>query len=329
MLNIEEFINLIDVEQVMEHYGFNGMERHGDSIRSACKLHDGDNTSSFVMNTDTCLWYCHTNCGGGDVFSLVQMMEKCTFLESVKILANMFKIDISSLKLDEAKVRNKKELSEWMNIHKMQKRENSLKECKINYEGTQVKNYREFKEQTLIDFDVEFIPAIGFTNKNGRYYTLNKVIAFPVYFDNKRIAISFRSTVEGQGLKWSHQPRDINIGMSLYNYDNVIYNDLIVIVEGILDVMAFHEIGIGAVATFGAHITDEQINLLLKTGADFAICYDNDKAGRLARKKFIDSFHNKATMYNIELPLESDPENIPRSELLNCFNNRTKITNKR
>ena len=50
-----------------------------------------ETTSAFVINKDTGLWYCHTgNCGGGDIFTLVERFEdfsKTDFPRTVQWLA--------------------------------------------------------------------------------------------------------------------------------------------------------------------------------------------------------------------------------------------------
>ena len=92
--------------------------------------------------------------------------------------------------------------------------------------------------------------------------------------------------------------------------------------EGIVDVMAFYEIGIPAVCTFGANITDKQYSLLIKTGADLVFAYDGDKAGIKVTNKAIEMFKNKANISVIEFSEGKDPANISRKELLELYERR-------
>ena len=49
-----------------------GLERlkwKGDEGLSLCPLHD-DTKPSFSPNRDTGLWYCHSGCGGGNIYQL-------------------------------------------------------------------------------------------------------------------------------------------------------------------------------------------------------------------------------------------------------------------
>lgn len=69
----------------------------------------------------------------------------------------------------------------------------------------------------------------------------------------------------------------------LYNYDQIIQKDKIIIVEGIIDAL---KLGTGAVATFGTQWTKEQINLLkIKKPKKIIILFDSEfKAQEAARK---------------------------------------------
>ena len=88
---------------------------------------------------------------------------------------------------------------------------------------------------------------------------------------------------------------------------------------------AYYEVGITAVATFGAHLTDKQYKLIIKTGADVALSYDNDVAGNKARDKAIKMLKNKCNLYAVLLPEGHDAENIERGELKELYDNRKKM----
>lgn len=126
-------------------------------------------------------------------------------------------------------------------------------------------------------------------------------------------------------IKWSNQPEHIKTGEIVYNYDNAKGNYDIVVVEGLTDVWAFHEIGVMAVATFGAHLSKEQSYLLIKTGARITLCYDADTAGKTATEKAIKMLSKKTDLFVIELDEGTDPESITRGELKIKYENRRRI----
>lgn len=53
-----------------------------------CPLHD-DRAPSLSVSEDKGLWYCHAGCGGGDVYTLVEKMEKCGFKEAKEIISKL------------------------------------------------------------------------------------------------------------------------------------------------------------------------------------------------------------------------------------------------
>lgn len=323
MLDVKELINHIDVQELLERYDFSHVRHDGVNLRSACKLHDGDNPTAFVINKETGLWYCHTGCGGGDVYTLVQKLESVDFMTAVKKIANMFNIDISNMNITVRGKELKRELKEWMAINKHIRIEEKPKECPIVYSSTPMRDYRGFKQSTLSQFEVGNVERIELINKSGEVYTLKDRIVFPIYFDGLKIGFSLRRVNDGDIMKWSHQPRDVAVGKLLYNYDSII--DEVVVCEGILDVMAFHEVGIPAVCTFGAHMSSEQRNLLLKLGCDITLCYDADDAGRKATQHAVSLLKGTSKVYEVQLPNGTDPESIPRTELLHNYLNKRRI----
>jgi|CXWL01.1.fsa_nt_gi DNA primase len=62
----------------------------------------------------------------------------------------------------------------------------------------------------------------------------------------------------------------------------------LVVGEGYLDVVAFERAGIAAVAPCGTALTEEQLQLLWKSGAEPTLCFDGDTAGRRAADRALD-----------------------------------------
>ena len=314
----------VDPEALMIHLGFDYMRQDGDFIRSACKIHGGDNRDAFVMNLEEGLWYCHTSCGGGDIFSLVQKMKNLTFPQTVEWLAEYAGIDIDNLEVVEQKEEHIKE------IQKFSKTMNARKKSKpvaynIPTQTKSVTKFRGFSPETLEHFGLQYVEEITLQNKQGKEYTVRDRLVFPIVQNGIQVGASFRRIRANDNPKWSHQPVGIETKDILYNYDSAIGEREIVIVEGMPDVWAYHEIGVTAVATFGAHLTDEQYKLLMRTGADIVLSYDGDEAGKRATDKARALFRNKAVVKYVSLANGEDPDNIPRQELLNRYESAKRI----
>lgn len=324
MYALDKIIKNADVEKLLDYYGFEISSREGIILRGKCKIHGGDNPTAFVINKESTLWFCHTgDCGGGDIFELVQKMNGISFIQSVEWLSSFFDVDINGLEIVERKSKLKKELQAFIKAMTNTKKK-TIEEYSIKEEVKRVKKFRNFKEETLSYFNLGYVKEIELERKNGSKYKVFNRLVFPIIFKNKQIGIVLRRINSKDTPKWSNQPVNIDTGEVLYNYDNAIGQPVIVVVEGITDVWAYHEIGVVAVATFGAHITDKQYRLLIKTGADIVFSFDGDEAGDKATKKGIEMFKNKANIELINIPKGKDPENLNREELKELYESRRK-----
>lgn len=306
----------LDVELLLNHYSFDKMHNDGNFIRSCCGIHDGDGINSFVINTETGLWYCHTSCGGGDAFTLIQKKEKLSFPQAVHWLAKFTGVDVSDMEIIERKADYMKEIIAFTRM--MRKRSAKVNESAftIAEQIRQVTTFRNFHVDTLRHFQLGFVEQVELMKRDGTStYNLRNRLVIPNFINGVQHMLSFRSTRPSDVPKWSLQPVGVETGNYLYNLDNARYASSITVVEGLFDVWAYHEIGIPAVATYGAHLTNEQYSLLLKTGADIVLSYDGDKAGREATQKAIKLLKNKVNLSCVLFDEGQDPESITRQEL--------------
>ena len=313
-----------DISKLMEYYGFEEMRYDGNKIRACCKIHGGNNPSAFVVDTETNYYFCHTGCGkGGDIFTLVMVMEDIGFIDAVKFVSNFYNVDITNMQIKEREKKQLREIQDFIRIVKKKRRKN-LEEYLPRVVKKEVASFRKFKEETINYFGMFYASEIDIV-KNGEVKTLVNKLYFPIKWDGKIIGALLRRTNEKERIKWNNQPEGIQTGDLLYNYDNALGKEEVIVVEGLLDVWAFHELGLTAVATFGAHLTKEQAYLLIKTGATIILCYDGDEAGELATKKAIEMLSNKADLFKITLNQGDDPECTSREELYERYANRKRV----
>lgn len=314
----------LDVETILNYYGFDMKMTDKVFARGRCEIHKGNNPTAFVINMENGLWFCHTGgCGGGDIFTLVELMENLPFAESVKKVADILGVNIDDMEIKQRKADYIKSIRDFIRFMNGKKKE-EYKEFKLPV-GKKIIEFRGFQRETIDKFNLFFLEEYHTKTKDDKDYVLKNRLVFPITFRGKTVGMSMRRTKSSDFPKWSHQPPNLYVGGLIYNYDQMIGQDSVVIVEGIPDVWAFDEIGIVAGATYGAHITEEQYRLLLKTGADVVLCFDNDEAGDKAKKKAIKLFKNKTRVFTINLPIGNDPDDLPKEELKEYYANRTRI----
>ena len=106
----------------------------------------------------------------------------------------------------------------------------------------------------------------------------------------------------------------------LYNLNRIDKGQKIILVEGAFDVLNCNQMGYeNAVGTFGAHLTDSQLSLILKHTYDVMIAYDADKAGIQATKTAIDKLINKVNINVAKTPIGKDAGELTLGEMTQSF----------
>lgn len=323
MLSAVDIINSnIDVRKILNHYEFNNITG-GSLIRACCKIHEGNNPTSFVINEESGLWYCHTNCGGGDVFTLSQKIDKVPFAKSVEIIAGILGINISGMEIIEYKPQYIKDTKEWLKF--MKRKKPTIMEYNISAKTTNVTKFRNFHPDTLSKFQLQYVKEFFIKSKEKEYFLYNRLL-IPITFNNTQIGVLLRRLKSSDVPKWSNQPEGIETGNILYNYDEAKNYNTIIVVEGIFDVWRYYEAGFpNTVATFGAKMSNEQEKLLLKTGADLILSYDGDETGIKATNKAIEKLRYKANLKIMTIPNDQDPCSLSHQEIKDLMNNLQKI----
>lgn len=316
----------LDVVKLLEHYDFDGINPQGDMVRAKCKIHGGINASSFVISEETGLWYCHAGiCGGGDAIKLVRKLDNVGFPEAVQKLADLFGLDIQNMEINERPDQSVAEIKKWMKTMSSWKERERMAEFTLGVPIKEVKKFRNFLPETLQHFQLGFVEKVRLERRSAGQYELTNRLVIPIVQDGVRVGVSFRKVKANDYPKWSHQPVHIKVGDLLYNYDATVGEMEVVICEGAFDVWAYHEIGVTAVATYGAHITDEQYRLLMKTGANLVFSYDGDDPGREATRKGIALFRNKANMSTVPFDEGEDPASVSREQLKLKYESRGRV----
>jgi DNA primase len=316
----------MDMYKLLEYYDFDRVKQEGSMIRSCCKLHGGSNPSGFVVNTSNNLWYCHTGgCGGGDAFTLVKRLEECSFAESVHIVARIIGVDIENMEILEQKASYMEDVRKWVKTMRSRMTvEKPVIAYQISTEQKDVAKFRDFDRETLEHFGLKYVERVHLMSRDNKPYSLTNRLVFPVVYNGVIVGASLRRIKATDEPKWSHQPVSLETSEILYNFDACEGLSTIVICEGIVDVWAYYEIGITACATFGAHLTETQYRLLMRTGADLVWSYDGDHAGRVATEKATSTFHNKANQYTVYFDDGEDPASLSREELRKRYGERNR-----
>lgn len=309
--------SLVDCTTLLKQYGVTNVSEHGNTIRCSCPIHKGNNPTAFVMNTESKLWFCHTKCHvGGDIYDLVMQIEKIDFGASVLRIAEMLNADISdmtiNLRTDKALQNTRKWIDTMRGIVESNT-EVTPKLFDISMLGRlcAIKSYRQFDRETLEHFNIKFCID-------------NQRIVIPIYVNKQLIGVTMRRT-KTHPAKWIHQPAGLLTRNILFNYDNITPCELVIVCEGVFDVMNYWVNGFtNVVATFGCHMTHAQMYMLLKAHHEIILSYDNDKAGIIGMRIALSMLKDKASVRIARLPDNSDPGMLNKEQLSNAINNAYK-----
>lgn len=319
---IEEIKSRLDIVEVVREYIPN-LKQAGSNWKALCPFHN-EKTPSFMVSRDKQIWHCFGCNEGGDVFSFVQKIENIEFPEALKILAK--KAGVVLRRQDPSLTNQKTKLLDILELAAKFYHHLLLNSSEAALAREYLFKERGLKEETAEDFLLGFAPnswdellkfllkkgfkeedifLAGLTVKKekgvGFYDRFRARIIFPIC-DVHGHVVGFTGRLlpeaekrEDAGGKYVNTPQTL-----VYNKSQVIYGlnkakqmirkeNLAILVEGNMDVIASHQAGItNVVASSGTALTREQVKLLKRYSENLAISFDADSAGEAASKRGID-----------------------------------------
>lgn len=297
--SLEQLKQQIDIVDVIS----NSIElrKSGANFKACCPFH-GEATPSFVISPTKQIYHCF-GCGvGGDAIKFVQEYQKVNFQEAVEKIANDMNFTLE--------YEDNYEKKDYQTIFEVVNKfyEDSLNDEHINYllsRGLTLESIKKFelgfapRSDKQIEYmksqflNIEDSIEIGIlaVDKDKLYARQRERITFPIRNHlNKLIGFGGRTLKDSKEIaKYINSPETklYNKSKVFYGFnfakDNIYKKSNIVIVEGNLDVIMMHQIGIDtAVATMGTALTKEHISQIKKANAKAILCFDGDNAGKKA-----------------------------------------------
>jgi len=303
--SIESLKSSIDIVDVIG--SFIELRKAGANYKANCPFH-GEKTPSFVVSPSKQIYHCF-GCGvGGDSIKFVMELEKLTYPEAIEKLASMNNFSLTYTKgssdYSDAK-RVLEAVGQWYvkNLHQnttaqnyLQQRgisQSSIENFEIGYvpSGPQV---MQFLKSALLPLPQAVEAGIIAPSENGQGYYARLVerITFPIYSASASVVGFGGRTITDHPAKYINSPQTklFNKSRLLYGYhlakESIYKNKKIIICEGYLDVVMFHQAGFKeAVAGMGTALTTEHLPMLRKGDPKVILAYDGDKAGVAAALK--------------------------------------------
>ena len=347
---VQEILERVSIEQIISRYV--SLKQQGQNYLGLCPFHS-EKTPSFSVNPSKGLFYCFGCGAGGSVITFLMKAENYTFVEAAEFLASQAGILLVDNKLinkiDKKVDREKNFLIEINTLAQkyyhylllespkgkkvleyLEKRgvsHNTIREFGIGYSLEDWDSLINFmRKRNIQPSTLEKVglvsPSTG--SKSGYYDRFRQRIIFPIY-DLNGLVIGFGGRIVDDTLK---APKYLNTsetkifqkgkGKFLYGMniarDEIRRKDLVILVEGYMDVIAAHQNGIkNAVASLGTAFTADQAGMLRRYTENVVIAYDADEAGQKATLKGLSVLHESGCKVKIlTLPDKSDPDDYIR-----------------
>ena len=288
------------VESVLKQYNFKKVRRGTKNFVALCPFHDNTDTPAFAIGHNG-LWVCNACQLRGNIKQLIERLGGIVgWEEEIKMMgAQLNPARYSAQQSDKAKLFPR-----------------DFKPYNISNRPP-VYILNRLKWETISHF------KLG-SSSYGPWY--NRCI-IPVYFKGKAIGLHGRALSEDMTLKY-YNDSGFKIKEHLFNYDGCEKGKDIIVVEGAINAMSFHEKGFtNVVATFGTQFTAKQIQLLFSLAPEnIVICFDRDSSklrpGQKAAVKLAELTYQLVNTEIMPLPFDKDPNDLSAEVLKICYNKK-------
>ena len=351
---IDDLRRQADIVRVVQDYV--SLKKKGANWMACCPFHQ-EKTPSFSVNPSKDIFYCFGCQKGGSVFNFVMEIERVSFPEAIKIVAEKVNMPLPEMQDDKRFESRRKEADEVVELNSwaLEWWEGQLGEG--NAEAKEARDYvegRGITEETRKTFRLGYAPdswdALGSYLKRrgatsaqiersglvvkkdagGFYDRFRGRVIFPV-LDAQGRAIAFGGRVLGAGEpKYLNSPETAAYtkGRHLYGLhqtrDDIRRKKFAILVEGYLDLIIPYQFGVrNAVASLGTALTPEQARLLGRFARRVVVNYDGDRAGVAAAKRAIETL--LAEDFDIKvlvLPEGTDPDEFIKASGVEAYNER-------
>jgi len=309
---LSEIFNGLDAWIVLQDIlGVGEVQESGDELIHSCHLQlgnhkNGDRSPSASLNKDTLLFNCFT-CGGGSVIWLVQHSLNITREEAIAKLmgeargTNIVPIE-DFIKRLEGVFEGKHHEREDIPIYSDTLLRRWEGPCDyLTSRGVSEAVQREMRtgvERNRSEFS---------KSQNGDIQVVLDRVIIPHFMRGQLVGWVARKLTDIPGIPKYRNSKGFPRGAWLFNLDNVDTQSEVYLVESPMSVLVLKSRGIrNVVATFGAKVDKQQINLL-RNFSRVNIFMDGDTAGRLATDHIIDELQNYTKIGIINTPDDEDP----------------------
>lgn len=350
---LQETVNrILDLAQIEDVVGdFVTLKRAGSTYKACCPFHN-EKTPSFVVSPSKGIFKCF-GCGkSGTAVGFVMEHESMTYVEALKYLAKKYNVEVVETEETAEDIMQRQRNESLLLVSEFAGKffQESLKTQEGQAIGWQYFKSRGLEDETIRKYGLGWAPvmrttltdaarAAGYKEEylldtglcrkydDGRIVdTFHDRVMFPIHSVSGRIiAFGGRTLKSDKTIPKYVNSKETEIyvkSRSLYGIyfakNEISRQDKCILVEGYLDVLSMHQLGIrNVVASSGTSLTVEQIRLIRKFTNNVTIIYDGDSAGIKAALRGIGLVLKEGLNVKVVLlPEGQDPDDFARKHTL-------------
>ena len=352
MIPYETVDKIIDAARIEEVVGdFVTLKRRGANYTACCPFHN-EKTPSFYVSPSKGIYKCF-GCGkSGTAVGFIMEHESLSYVEALKYLAKKYHIEVVEKEESAEEIAHKQHNESLLLVSEYAAKffKDSLQTPEGQTIGYQYFRSRGLEDETIRKYGLgwgpadrrafaekarsegykeEFLVETGLCIKydDGRLVDrFSDRVIFPIHSVSGRvIGFGGRTLKTDKSVaKYQNSPTS-----EIYDKRHTLYgiyfakneisrSDKCILVEGYLDVLSMHQLGItNVVASSGTSLTVEQIRLIRKFTNNVTIIYDGDSAGIKAALRGIGLVLKEGLNVKVVLlPEGQDPDDFARRHTL-------------
>lgn len=321
------------------------LRRKGSGFVGLCPFHK-DRHPSFIVTPSKNICKCFACGAGGTPISFIMKIQNCSFVEALRYLAQKYNIPVPEREMTEEEQQRQSEREalylanevaakffteqllsseEGLDIalpYFTQRgvRSEAIQTFGLGYSPSDRRALVKYVEEHGYDMESFVATGLLYAPNEGRPSAdrYHERVIFPIYNVGGRVVgFGGRTMRKADKIaKYINSPESIIYDKSrelygLYQAKRAIGRlDQSIIVEGYLDVIAMHQVGIeNVVATSGTALTESQIQLLRRFSRNVLVLFDGDEAGVKAALRSIDMLLAEGMQIKLlVLPDGEDPD---------------------
>ena len=342
---IDDLKRQAEIVRVIQDYV--QLKKKGANWMACCPFHK-EKTPSFSVSPTKEIFYCFGCHKGGSVFNFVMEIERVTFPEAIRIVADKIGMPLPKM-IDDSRFEARRQESDevvQLNAWAMEWWQQQLESSKEARIAREYLVQRELDEETQKAFRLGYAPdswdalsiylrqkgatqqqiersglVVKKEDSSGSYDRFRGRLMFPILDVQARpIAFGGRTLKPDETAKYINSPETSTYvkGRNLFGLnltrDEIRRQGFAILVEGFLDLIVPYQFGVkNVVASLGTALTAEQAKLLSRFARKVVVNYDGDRAGIQAAKKSIEILLAEDLEVKVlVLPDNADPDEFIR-----------------